>query len=97
MPVLWAQVGFAPEGTGAPPTPAQRLVLGVIAEHYALPPGTSVGTPLSGMSGEEHLLAAYYNGRLTLLPGHAAPPLVCCQCGAGGHLPSACSAGLRKD
>jgi ribosome biogenesis protein ERB1 len=66
----------------------------VIAGSYDLAPGSSVG-PVSGLGGEERLLAAYYAGRLRLLPGCAAPPLACSLC-TQGHLPSECPTRLAK-
>ena len=93
MPTLWHLLGFEPEGSAAL-TPAQAHVLGVIAGAYDLAPGRSVG-PVSGMSGEERLFAAYYSGRLRLLPGAAPPPLACNIC-TQAHLPSECPARLAK-
>ncbi len=94
MPTLWRQLDFTPEGQGPAATPAQAHVLRVIAGSYDLAPGSSVG-PVSGMGGEERLLAAYYAGRLRLLPGCTAPPLACSLC-TQGHLPSECPTRLAK-
>jgi hypothetical protein len=94
MPTLWHQLDFTPEGQGRAATPAQAHVLRVIAASYDLAPGSSVG-PVSGLGGEERLLAAYYAGRLRLLPGCAAPPLACSLC-TQGHLPSECPTRLAR-
>ncbi len=91
MPVLWAQMGFEPEGSAAL-TPAQAKALAVITSSYALPVGRTVGV-LSGMTGEERIFSAYYSGRLQLLPGVPRPPICCNRCG-GEHAPQECSAKL---
>jgi hypothetical protein len=93
QPLLWALLGFEPEGQAAL-TEEQSSTLELIAEHYDLPSGQSIG-PLSGMSGEERVLAAYQNGRLRLKAGHTAPPPTCSMC-FGEHLASACPRRLKK-
>lgn len=87
MPMLWHTLEFIPEGIKRDLTAAQREVLGDI-EAFEIPQGVSIG-PLSGCTGEERLLAAYYNGRLTLKRGESRPPLRC-SCCLGGHFPFEC-------
>lgn len=86
QPALWARVFFTPEGAGGD-TQAESMVLSHIEDNYEIP--SSLPVPLSGLTGEERLRAAYYQGLLCLKAGRAAVVL-CSTCGGEGHTPSRC-------
>ena len=88
QPALWARVFFTPEGSGAADTPFEKRVNAHISAHFDIPADLPV--PLSGLTGEERIRIAYYQG--ALVPKGAARVLVCSKCGEEGHAPLRCTA-----
>jgi hypothetical protein len=73
QPALWARLYYAPEGARVD-TAGEAAVLARISEHYDIPAYLPV--PLSGLTGEERLRVAYYQGYLTPKKGRAPPALL---------------------
>ena len=91
QPALWARVFFTPEGAGRRDTAGEARVLAHITDNFDIPDYLPV--PLSGLTGEERLRVAYYQGHLT--PKKGLPPpsaLRCSACGGEGHAPDRCAA-----
>ena len=89
QPALWARLYYTPEGARRD-TVSEAVVLARISEHYDIPAYLPV--PLSGLTGEERLRVAYYQGYLTPKKGRAPPALLCSACGGEGHAPDRCAA-----
>ena len=89
QPALWARLDYTPEGARVD-TACEAAVLARISEHYDIPAYLPV--PLSGLTGEERLRVAYYQGYLTPKKGRAPPALLCSACGVEGHAPDRCAA-----
>jgi hypothetical protein len=90
QPALWARVFFTPEG-GSVDTrfePFSERVMAHIAAHFDVPAHLPV--PLSGLTGEERIRIAYYQG--ALVAKGAARALLCSKCGEEGHAPLRCTA-----
>jgi hypothetical protein len=87
MPALWARVFFTPEGAGEEGKEA-GIVNAFITETYDIP--ASLPVPLSGLTGEERLRIAYYQGALVLKEGKERGVLLCEKC-LGPHTPWSCT------
>ena len=86
---------YSAEGT-TQLTPGQAKVVAFVKANYVIPDDFELDKlrygPLSGVSFEERLLAAYRWGKLGLKRGArvGAPPQ-CSACGGEGHWPTECT------
>lgn len=89
MPALWARVFFTPTPEGSDEESGTAGVVNAfITETYNIP--ASLPVPLSGLTGEERLRIAYYQGALVLKEGKERGVLLCEKC-LGPHTPWSCT------